>query len=251
MRESSLGRSASSRASRTAAGSPPRRAPRCDGVSSRRPWRSDSRACTGRRSSVPGKVMRRWFWWGVQIAIVTLVVRMVWGAIVKNWGEFRSLHVSLAPRPAWIALSVLVVFLTYALQIESWRRLLAGWTQHLSYGRAARIWLVVNLGRYVPGKVWSVAGLIVLAQRAGVESWAAGASAFAIQAIGLGTAVAVVAAAAPSAESPLRLVAGPPGAGGAIGGLGWGRGARAPAGPRLRWGPISPPPPSPPPRGAR
>src|SRR2546425_9100792 len=111
-------------------------------VSSRRPWRSDSRACTGRRSSVPGKVMRRWFWWGVQIAIVTLVVRMVWGAIVKNWGEFRSLHVSLAPRPAWIALSVLVVFLTYALQIESWRRLLAGWTQHLSYGRAARIWLV-------------------------------------------------------------------------------------------------------------
>jgi len=143
----------------------------------------------------------------VQIAIATLVVRMVWGAIVKNWGEFRSLHVSLAPRPGWIALSVLVVFLTYALQIESWRRLLAGWTQHLSYRRAARIWLVVNLGRYVPGKVWSVAGLIVLAQRAGVESWAAGASAFAIQAIGLGTAVAVVAAAAPSVESPLRLVA--------------------------------------------
>src|SRR2546430_12995204 len=37
-----------------------------------------------------------------------------------------------------------------------------------------------------PGKVWSVAGLIVLAQRAGVESWAAGASAFAIQAVGIG-----------------------------------------------------------------
>src|SRR5207249_2626305 len=207
VRVSSLGRSASSRTRRTAAGSPPRRAPRCGGVSIPPPSRSDSRACTGRRSSGPGRVMRRWFWWAVQIAIATLVVRMVWGAIVKNWGEFRSLHVSLAPRPGWIALSVLVVFLTYALQIESWRRLLARWTQHLSYRRAARIWLVVNLGRYVPGKVWSVAGLIVLAQRAGVESWAAGASAFAIQAIGLGTAVAVVAAAAPSVESPLRLVA--------------------------------------------
>src|SRR3989441_10591417 len=230
MRESSLGRSASSRASRTAAGSPPRRAPRCGGVSSRRPSRSDSRACTGRRSSVPGKVMRRWFWWAAQIAIATLVVRMVWGAIVKNWGEFRSLHVSLAPRPGWIALSVLVVFLTYALQIESWRRLLAGWTQHLSYGRAARIWLVVNLGRYVPGKVWSVAGLIVLAQRAGVESWAAGASAFATQAIGTATAVAVVAAAAPSAESPLRLVAAALVAVATIGVLAWERGARALAG---------------------
>src|SRR5881397_993205 len=227
MRVSSLGRSASSRTRRTAAGSPPRRAPRCGGVSIPPPSRSDSRACTGRRSSGPGRVMRRWFWWAVQIAIATLVVRMVWGAIVKNWGEFRSLHVSLAPRPGWIALSVLVVFLTYALQIESWRRLLAGWTQHLSYRRAARIWLVVNLGRYIPGKVWSVAGLIVLAQRAGVEAWAAGASAFAIQAVGLGTAVAVVAAAIPGTESPLRLGAAGIVAVATIGVLAWARGGGA------------------------
>src|SRR5207245_8264604 len=94
------------------------------------------------------------------------------------------------------------------------------------------IWLVVNLGRYVPGKVWSVAGLIVLAQRAGVESWAAGASAFAIQAIGLGTAVAVVAAAAPSGEWPLRLVAAGLVVVATIGWLVWARGARAVAGRR-------------------
>jgi uncharacterized membrane protein YbhN (UPF0104 family) len=95
--------------------------------------------------------------------------------------------------------------LTYALQIASWRCILAGWAQSLPYARAARIWLVVNLGRYVPGKVWSVAGLIVLAQRAGVEAWAAGASAVAVQAIGIGTAVALVALATPGAASPLRL----------------------------------------------
>src|SRR5437660_12906415 len=142
---------------------------------------------------------------GLQLAVASVVARMVWGAIVKNWGEFRSLHVSLAPRPGWIALSALVVFLTYAIQVESWRRVLAGWAQHLSYGRAARIWLVVNLGRYIPGKVWSVAGLVVLAQRAGVETWAAGASAVAMQALGLGTAAALVAAATPGAASPLRL----------------------------------------------
>lgn len=149
--------------------------------------------------------MRRWLWWGVQLAVAAVVVRMVWGAIVKNWSEFRSLHVALAPHPAWIALSVAVVFLTYALQIASWRCILAGWDQALPYGRAARIWLVVNLGRYVPGKVWSVAGLIVLAQRAGVEAWAAGASAVAVQAIGIGTAVALVALATPGAASPVRL----------------------------------------------
>src|SRR5207248_2631212 len=139
--------------------------------------------------------------------VAGVVARMVWVAIVKNWSEFRSLHVSLAPRPGWIALSALVVFVTYAIQVESWRRVLAGWAQRLSYGRATRIWLVVNLGRYIPGKVWSVAGLVVLAQRAGVEAWAAGASAVAMQALGLGTAAALVAAATPGAASPLRLAA--------------------------------------------
>ena len=170
--------------------------------------------------------MRKALWWSAQIAVAAVVALMVWRAVARNWTEFRSLHVTLAPKAGWLALSVLAVFVTYAIQIESWRRILAGWGQHLGYGRAARIWLVVNLGRYVPGKVWSVAGLIVLAQRAGVEPWAASASAFAVQAVGLGTAVAVVAGATPSAESPLRLAAAALAAVGTIGFLAWQRGAR-------------------------
>jgi hypothetical protein len=175
-------------------------------------------------------------WWSAQIAVAVVVAVLVWRAVARNWTEFRSLHVTLALRAGPLALSVLAVMLTYALQIESWRRILAGWAQHLSYGRAARIWLLVNLGRYVPGKVWSVAGLIVLAQRAGVEPWAAGASAFAIQAVGLGTAVAVVAAATPGAESPLRLAAAAVVAVATIGFLAWERGARWLAGLAARGG---------------
>jgi len=171
--------------------------------------------------------MRKWLWWGGQVVVAAIVASLVWRAIARNWDEFRSLRVTLAPHAGWLALSLLAVFLTYALQIESWRRILAGWGQRLPYGRAARIWLLVNLGRYIPGKVWSVAGLIVLAQRAGVEAWAAGASAFAIQAVGLGTAVAVVAAAIPGTESPLRLGAAGIVAVATIGVLAWARGGGA------------------------
>ena len=151
------------------------------------------------------KPVRKRLRWALQLAVAGVVAWMVWAAIVGNWNEFRSLRVSLTPRPGWIALSVLVIFLSYAISVEAWRRILDGWAQHLAYGRAARIWLVANLGRYIPGKVWSVAGLIVLAQRAGVAPWAAGASAFAIQAVAIGTAVVLVAAATPGAASPLRL----------------------------------------------
>ncbi len=170
--------------------------------------------------------MRRWLWWSIQIAVAGVVAVLVWRAIAHNWDEFRSLHVALALKPGWIALAALVVFAAYAMQIESWRRVLAGWAQRLPYSRAARIWLLVNLGRYVPGKLWSVAGLMVLAQRAGVAAWAAGASAFAIQAVALGTAVPVVAATTPGAESPLRLATAATVAVATIAFLAWERGAR-------------------------
>src|SRR5437667_25251 len=125
----------------------------------------------------------RWLVWLAQLVIAGVVVAMVWRTFAANWREFTSLHVALAPKPGWIALSVLTVLATYAIQIESWRRILAGWGQRLAYGRAARIWLLVNLGRYIPGKVWSIAGLIVLAQRAGgggLRSWRTAAGVFAL-----------------------------------------------------------------------
>lgn len=149
--------------------------------------------------------MRKRLWWTLQIVVAIIVGWLIWAQIVRNWHEYRSLKVDFTWHAGWLALSVLTVFVSYAFSIEAWRRVMAGWQQRVPYGRAARIWLVANLGRYVPGKVWSVAGLVVLAQRAGVASWAAAASAFAIQAIAIGTAIVVVAAATPGAESPVRL----------------------------------------------
>ena len=150
-------------------------------------------------------IARRWLW-TVQGLVTLAVVAFVGRSIARNWSEFRSLHVTLAIAPGWIAGCVILVFLTYAMQIESWRRILAGWGQRLAFGPAARTWSVANLGRYVPGKVWSVAGLVVLAQRAGVEPGPAAASAFVIQAVSLGSGVAVVAAVTPPHSAPpLRL----------------------------------------------
>jgi uncharacterized membrane protein YbhN (UPF0104 family) len=143
----------------------------------------------------------------VQALVTLAVVAFVGRALARNWDQFRTLHVTLTIGPGWIAGSVLMVLLTYAMQVESWRRILAGWGQGLRFRAAARVWSLANLGRYVPGKVWSVAGLVVLARQAGVETGPAAASAFVLQAISLGTGVAVVAAVTPGSAPPLRLAA--------------------------------------------
>jgi hypothetical protein len=168
----------------------------------------------------------RWVW-AIQALVTVAVVWFVGRSIAHNWTEFRSLHVVLAIQPGLIALSAGLVLLTYAMQIESWRRIIAGWGQRIAFGPAARAWSLANLGRYVPGKVWSVAGLVVLARQAGVEPGPAAASAFVVQALALGTGAAVVAAATPHAASPLRLVAAGVAGVVTIGALVWPPSARA------------------------
>ena len=154
----------------------------------------------------PGSQARGWLW-AVQGLVTLAVVALVARSIGRNWAEFRSLHAVLTIKPVWIAGSALAVSASYAMHIESWRRILLGWGQRIAFGAAARTWSLANLGRYVPGKVWSVAGLVVLAQRAGVQMAPAAASAFVSQALAVGTGAAVVAAVTPHATSPLRLAA--------------------------------------------
>ena len=48
-----------------------------------------------------------------------------------------------------------------------------------------------SLGKYLPGKVWAVAGMALMAQRAGIAAWAATGSAVVLQVLAIGTGAAV------------------------------------------------------------
>jgi uncharacterized membrane protein YbhN (UPF0104 family) len=72
-------------------------------------------------------------------------------------------------------LSGLVVFASYALLIDVWRRLV-GASASVPFWRAAHVFFVSSLGKYVPGKVWALGAMAVLARREGVPA-AVGASA--------------------------------------------------------------------------
>jgi uncharacterized membrane protein YbhN (UPF0104 family) len=170
-------------------------------------------------------VTRRWPA-ALRIVVTVVVLALVARALVRNWSSFRSAGFAMSVHPGWLLLSFASLGVVSFLQIESWRRILAGWGQSLAFWRAARIWFLANLGRYVPGKVWSVAGMVVMAKQEGVQPWAAAASAVAVQALGLGTAAAVVAATIPGAASGLRLAVAAVLSAATIGILAWERGVR-------------------------
>jgi hypothetical protein len=82
---------------------------------------------------------------------------------------------------------------TYALLVESWRTMVAGWGTRLAWLAAARVWVLSSMGKYLPGKIWAIAGMAVLGKEAGVPSWVATASAILLQVISIGTGALVVA----------------------------------------------------------
>ena len=86
----------------------------------------------------------------------------------------------------WLLLSVAVLVVGYGFSAALWGRMvreLGG--PRIPATRAARLFLVANLGRYVPGKVLQLAGLTVLAAREGVRPSVAAVAAVLGQAVAL------------------------------------------------------------------
>lgn len=98
--------------------------------------------------------------------LAVLIVAAVAYAVVSQWGEVRVAIKAIA-RESLIA-SMVAILLGSLAAVMSWRALLAEEGHPLSIKDAGRIFLVGQLGKYLPGSVWSIVVQMELAARAGV-----------------------------------------------------------------------------------
>jgi glycosyltransferase 2 family protein len=139
--------------------------------------------------------VRRNSWFlALQLVFAAAVLWFAARTIDAQWEQARAAGFGFAPRWSFVLLSALIVLLTYALLIETWRYLVRSWGSNLSRADAARIWFVSNLGRYVPGKVWQIGAMGVMAQRRGVSAVAATGSSLVINLVNLVGGVLVITA---------------------------------------------------------
>jgi len=66
-------------------------------------------------------------------------------ALAGQWEEAGDRFARLRPHWGYVATASILILSTYALLIETWRRLLAEWSARLPWPVAARIWLASNL----------------------------------------------------------------------------------------------------------
>lgn len=142
---------------------------------------------------------RRWWWRALQAALAVLVIGLAVRKLFANWAELRAQSIHWDLRIGWLVAAVVIVWSAYALLVAAWRGVVVSMHQRLGYWEAARICMVSNLGKYIPGKVWAIAGNAMLAQQAGVDAPAAVAGALVLQALALASGVALVAVLGPAA----------------------------------------------------
>jgi hypothetical protein len=127
------------------------------------------------------------------VALGVLLVGLALRQVLANLDAVRATPFTWRVRPGLLALSAVVVWAMYAVLVATWRLLVERWGGRLRLGEAAAIWTVSSLGKYVPGKVWAITGMAVLAQRAGVPPWIATGAAVLNQVLSIGAGVLVVA----------------------------------------------------------
>jgi hypothetical protein len=128
-----------------------------------------------------------------QWVIAAIIIGFATRELAHQWREVGPAIAGLRPSWSLVLASGLIVLATYLVLVEAWRATLRVWTESLPFATAARIWFVSNLGKYVPGKVWQIAAMGAMAQRAGVSATAAVGSSLIVNLVNIVAGFAVIA----------------------------------------------------------
>jgi len=133
----------------------------------------------------------------LRLAQLLFVVAVLWfGArlVALHWAGVRALQATLTPSWGRVMWSATMVMVSYLVLIATWRAMVNAWGSTIGAGQAARIWFVSNLGRYVPGKIWQIGAMGVMANAVGVPPAAAVGSSLVIALVNILVGFGVVAA---------------------------------------------------------
>lgn len=124
--------------------------------------------------------------WALRLGRLVLIVMVTYGitrALAPELGKVDARDFAQwRPRVSLLLLSTLMLVAVYLFHCVLWRAITTtlGGTRP-SIKSSLRIYFVSSLGRYIPGKLWQMAGLALLAQKAGVPAVAATAASLAAQ----------------------------------------------------------------------
>lgn len=121
------------------------------------------------------KMWKKFLRWSIQIVILGAICFFLARTVIKNWEQVRDFQWNF--NPWFLILSFVALGVTLFYMIVLWRGLLMKLGGSVGLPSAIRIFAISSMGRYLPGKVWQIAGMVYLGQKEGVRAetgvWAA------------------------------------------------------------------------------
>lgn len=108
-------------------------------------------------------------WPIIRFGLGVLAVGVAVRAVVRQWESLDFDTVAWSLSPGWIGLALLAAGTAYGVLILGWRRTLRRLGEELSFRGAVHVWLLANLGKYLPGKAWTFAASAALARDHAVD----------------------------------------------------------------------------------
>jgi len=132
--------------------------------------------------------------WRRIASIVFAVLALAFlGLLVRSqWSELRQYQWHI--EPAWALTALVVLEAAWLFELDTWRFILAGLGGPLPFRRAAEIWFLSNIIRYIPGNVWQFLGMAEMAAADGISRVSTLTSIVLHQAISTAAGVALAAA---------------------------------------------------------
>jgi glycosyltransferase 2 family protein len=131
-------------------------------------------------------------WKTVQLILTLAVVGFAGWYLWEQWTAATENGYRFDFQVGWLLAASVIILTTFAVLIETWRRVVAQLGSPLTFGAAARIWFVSNLGKYVPGRIWALTTMAMLAGEQGVPVSVVGASSVVLMTSNVATGFAVV-----------------------------------------------------------
>ncbi|MFH1068604.1 MAG: lysylphosphatidylglycerol synthase domain-containing protein [Candidatus Glassbacteria bacterium] len=109
---------------------------------------------------------------GQSLVLFIIAYYLIYRNLVLNWHRLGEVdwHVHWFPFSA----SLIGISLIYTANTQIWRLVFRSLSHtDIPFWRSAYIWFISNLGRYLPGKVWQIAGMAAMARAEGAPAAAA------------------------------------------------------------------------------
>lgn len=111
----------------------------------------------------------------IKFIFVLAILYFVGNQITQNWDELVRYDWTF--NPSWFVLSIIAQLATFVMFSKVWCMLVDGFGYQVPLRYGFKIGYIANLGRYIPGKIWQVFGMVYYAKKvnmteeAAITSW--------------------------------------------------------------------------------